>query len=189
MRSAHLTSCSGTSCSYSSSTGYQLCRLRAARCGRQPFRCVLTKKFALSCATETVFPCSFTISIEPPSPLSPINCQLPRRYLTHKLSSANAMSSEHDVRIAHEPQATVHVVPSYGCRLSSPFPRTLRRRQAVERDLDWEPDLKAPRTAPLRSKPSTYMPPPPPPPPSKPDVAVRSHSRNVSHSAGRERFP
>ncbi|EFJ49095.1 hypothetical protein VOLCADRAFT_117417 [Volvox carteri f. nagariensis] len=42
------------------------------------------------------------------------------------------------------------------------------RLRAVDRDLDWEPDVKAPPTAlpPPRPGSSSYMPPPPPPPPA-----------------------
>ncbi|PNW78095.1 hypothetical protein CHLRE_10g464050v5 [Chlamydomonas reinhardtii] len=52
-----------------------------------------------------------------------------------------------------------------GHRLSSDAARTACR--AVDRDLDWEPDLKAPKAgpAPAGRPGNSYMPPPPPPPP------------------------
>ncbi|GIL61428.1 hypothetical protein Vafri_15877 [Volvox africanus] len=44
--------------------------------------------------------------------------------------------------------------------------RNPRRLRSVERDLDWEPDMKAPAAAPPRpGGTKSYMPPPPPPPP------------------------
>ncbi|KXZ41595.1 hypothetical protein GPECTOR_375g164 [Gonium pectorale] len=53
-------------------------------------------------------------------------------------------------------------------RSSCPSPTVERSAacRAVERDLDWEPDLKAPKAAPAPPASSrNYMPPPPPPPP------------------------
>ncbi|GLC36467.1 hypothetical protein PLESTB_000151400 [Pleodorina starrii] len=58
--------------------------------------------------------------------------------------------------------------PIRPCRQARPHGRRHGSRQlrAVERDLDWEPDLKAPPAAlPPPKGSSNYMPPPPPPPP------------------------
>lgn len=50
-------------------------------------------------------------------------------------------------------------------------PTSKRRPRAVEKDLDWEPDLKRRPAAP---PPRTNFPPPPPPPPPTTDTAVVS---------------
>lgn len=80
-------------------------------------------------------------------------------------------SNQHPMQRVHAVTSGGHALPA--ARISSRHSQLGRlvRRAQVDRDLDWEPDIKRPATAPSRGG-SRYTPPPPPAPSGMPKTAM-----------------